>query len=89
MQNYNPDTFATLGLIYLIAWSVMGIGLAIGMGFLARRLGKSVVLWVILSLIPGYNIFFLYYAGFVVTLRVLRRLDEITERLGIAAPPAA
>jgi hypothetical protein len=57
------------------------IGVAIGNGFIAARLGKSVALWVILTLIPIYNFFFIYYVWFYVVCRVLNRLNQIALRI--------
>jgi hypothetical protein len=72
----------------LIVWVVLFAGLAIGNGFIAARLGKSVPLWVILSLIPGYNLFFLYYVWFYVIGRVLNRLNQIADHVGAHPGPA-
>jgi hypothetical protein len=69
--------------IYLIAFG----GLAIGNGFIAARMGKSVALWVILSLIPLYNFFFIYYVWFYVICRVLNRLNQIADRVGAISGP--
>jgi hypothetical protein len=67
---------------------VFTIPLAIGNAFLARRLGRSVALWVILSLIPGINFIFFYYVAYIVVFAVLDRLKAIgddVKRLGPAS----
>jgi hypothetical protein len=67
---------------------VFTIPLAIGNAFLARRLGRSVAWWVILSLIPGINFIFFYYVAYTVVFAVLDRLKAIGDdmrRLGPAS----
>ena len=71
----------TFILISSIVWLVIWVGLAIGIGCIAARLKKNVALWVVLALIPIYNLFFYYYVAFFVVLRMLDRLNEITARL--------
>jgi hypothetical protein len=68
---------------FLIVVIAMLIALAVGNGFIARALGKSVVLWVILSLIPIVNYFFYVYIGYAVVLGVLHRLNALTARSGV------
>jgi hypothetical protein len=68
------------GLIVTVA---LWIALAVGNGFIARELHKSVVLWVILSLIPVVNVFFYIYIAYAVVLGVLHRLNAITARSGV------
>ncbi len=63
--------------IMLLLW----LGMAAGNGLLARRLGHSVTLWVVLSLIPGINYFFYVYVGYAVILGILKRLDALQPRL--------
>jgi len=67
-------------LIVLIA---LWIALAVGNGFIARALGKHVVVWVILSLIPIVNYFFYIYIFYAVVLGILHRLNAITARSGV------
>lgn len=69
---------------YLLAF----LPFAIGNYFLARAVGQPRILWVILSLIPIVNLFFLYYVFYTVVLRVLRKLDDIAQRLGGDTVPA-
>jgi hypothetical protein len=59
------------------------IAVAVGNGFIARALGKHVVLWVILSLIPVVNYFFYIYIVYAVVLGILHRLNAITARSGV------
>ena len=56
-------------------------GFAIGNGFLAKRLGHSVALWVILSLIPIVNYFFYFFVIYATVLGILKRLNLLAERL--------
>lgn len=67
----------------LIVMIALWIGLAVGNGFIARALGKHVVLWVILSLIPIVNYFFYIYIVYAVILGILHRLNAITARSGV------
>ena len=52
-----------------------------GAYFLAPRVSANRALWVIGSLIPIFNFFFLYYIGYKVVVRVLDRLNALHERL--------
>jgi len=76
------------GATMLLVWIPIVIGFAVGIGFIAARLKKNVALWVILTLIPGYNIFFIYYVWFYVVCRMLNRLDQIADKVGVAPEPA-
>jgi len=78
----------TFAIFLSIFWLLVWAGLAIGVGFIAGRLKKNVALWVILSLIPVYNLFFFYYVAFYVVCHVIARLDDITARIG-ASPAKA
>jgi len=69
----------------LIMWLLIFAGLAVGNGYIAARLGKSVPLWVVLSLIPGFNLCFLYYVFYFVICRMLNRLDQIAVRVDAGA----
>jgi TRAP-type mannitol/chloroaromatic compound transport system permease large subunit len=68
---------------------VFTIPLAIGNAFLARRLGRSVALWVILSLIPGINFIFFYYVAYIVVFAVLDRLKAIGDDVKRLVPASA
>ncbi len=61
----------------LLVWILVGVPFAIGFYFVAGRLGRSGPAWAILSLIPFVNYFFWIYAGFVVLLAVLDRLNAL------------
>jgi len=65
----------------LLPLIIMSVAFAFGNYFLAGRLGKSMVLWIILSLIPGVNFFFFIYICYVVVIRILDQLAKITARL--------
>jgi TRAP-type mannitol/chloroaromatic compound transport system permease large subunit len=65
---------------------VFTIPLAIGNAFLARRLGRSVAWWVILSLIPGINFIFFYYVAYIVVFAVLDRLKAIGDDMKRPGP---
>ncbi|HUZ74809.1 MAG TPA: hypothetical protein VMU87_17635 [Stellaceae bacterium] len=69
-----------------IVWGLLGIPLAIGNGLLARRLGKSVVLWVVLTIIPVVNFVFVYCVMFMVIFAVLDRLAGVADDLRRLAP---
>jgi hypothetical protein len=61
--------------------SVLAIPMAVGVGYLAKRLNKNVVLWVVLTLIPVVNFIFAYVVMFKVIYAVLDRLNDLTERM--------
>ena len=63
---------------------VLWAGCAIGNGFIAHRLGHSVVLWVILSLIPILNYFFYIFVIYATVLGIIKRLNAIADRLAPA-----
>jgi hypothetical protein len=79
-QNYGSFYPSLPVLIVMIA---LWIAVAVGNGFIARALGKHVVLWVVLSLIPIVNYFFYIYIVYAVILGVLHRLNAITARSGV------
>ena len=47
---------------------------AIGNAGLARRLGKNTTLWIVLTLVPGVNVVFMYYVMYQVMYGILDRL---------------
>jgi len=65
----------------IILWA----GCAIGNGFIAYRLGHSVALWVILSLIPIVNYLFYIFVIYATVLGIIKRLNVLTERLAATA----
>ena len=79
-QDYSSFAPSLPVLVVLIA---LWIAVAVGNGFIARALGKHVVLWVILSLIPIVNSFFYIYIVYAVVLGILHRLNAITARSGV------
>jgi hypothetical protein len=81
-MNQDYGSFAP-SLPIIIVMVALWIALAVGNGFIARALGKSVVLWVILSLIPIVNYFFYIYIVYAVVLGVLHRLNAIAARSGV------
>ena len=84
MQNdMTPAMAAAFFVPMLIVLLLVWITIAIGNGYIAARLGKNVVLWVVLSLIPVVNYFFFIYVGFSVVLGVLDRLNAINGHLRI------
>ena len=69
-----------------IIWGLLGIPLAFGNAFLARRLGKSAALWAILSLIPVVNFIFFYYIAYRIIYAVLDRLAALADDLRRMTP---
>jgi len=59
--------------------------LALGMYFLAPRVGGNKWLWVVLSIIPLVNFFFMYYVAFKVVFAILDNLKAIREGLARSA----
>lgn len=57
---------------------VLFIGIAIGNYFIAGRMGRNKVLWVVLTLIPIVNFVFLYYVFYAVLLYVLDKLNALS-----------
>lgn len=72
--------------IPFIMWGVIGIPIAFGNAFLARRLGKSAALWAILSIIPIVNFVFVYYIAYKVVYAVLDRLAGLADDVRRLAP---
>ena len=64
----------TLGQFIPIA--LLTLPFAVGNFFLAKRLGKNEVLWVVLSLIPPFNMFFMWYVLYQSLFAILDRLDR-------------
>jgi CBS domain containing-hemolysin-like protein len=75
------DPITAMSLVPLVTLILIAIGIAIGNGFVAKRLGRNRPLWIVLSLIPFLNTFFYIYVFFVVVLAVLDRLNALTGRL--------
>ena len=66
----------------LVPMLVFGIIFSIPNGFLAARLGKSVPLWVILTIIPGVNYMFFIYMSYVVLFFVIDKLNQLSGAAG-------
>ncbi len=62
-----------------VPFLLLAIAFAIGNGYLAPRLNRNAVLWVILSLIPLVNWFFAVYVAYTVVFYVIDRLKEATK----------
>ncbi|MDA0785470.1 MAG: hypothetical protein O3B37_04185 [Proteobacteria bacterium] len=56
------------------------VGLAIGNYFIADRMGRNKILWVIFTLIPIVNFVFMYYVIYAVIIYVLDKLNKLAER---------
>jgi hypothetical protein len=69
--------------VSLLPMIIISIPLAVGNYIIAPRLNKNRVLWVVLSLIPIFNIGFVWYVFYRIAIRVLDRLDAISQRLGV------
>ena len=65
--------------LFFLWFLVIGIPFAIGNGFVASRLNRSVVLWVILSIIPIVNFIFMYYVFYVVLIHFLDKAKKISD----------
>jgi hypothetical protein len=59
---------------------------AIGNYFIADRMERSKVLWVILTLIPFVNFIFMYYVMFAVVIYILGKLNQLTEQPEASLP---
>jgi hypothetical protein len=70
---------AGFDLISLLPLAVITIPLAIGNFFLSKRLGRSAAVWLVLSIIPGVNIVFMYYVIYTVVFEILDRLEVLRE----------
>jgi hypothetical protein len=64
----------------LFIFLILGVLLAIGNAGIAGRLGKSKALWVVLSIVPGVNIIFMYYVFYQIVYGVLDRLPPLAPR---------
>lgn len=56
---------------------LISIPFAIGNYFLAERMGRNKILWVILTLLPIVNFLFMYYVIYVVILYILDKLNGL------------
>ena len=70
----------------LIGLVIIALPFAIGLYFVAGRIGQNQLLWAVLALIPVVNWFFVIYAFFVTVLYALDRLNAMAPA---AQQPAA
>jgi hypothetical protein len=75
MQPHAGDVF--VGFLPLL---IIFIGLTIGNYFIAGRMGRNKIIWVVLTLIPIVNFIFMYYMIYAVILYVLDKLNAATDR---------
>jgi uncharacterized BrkB/YihY/UPF0761 family membrane protein len=59
---------------------ILSVFLAIGVYFLAKKMGKNAVLWAILTIIPIVNYVFLFYVAFQFAYYILDSLNAIRAR---------
>jgi len=59
--------------------------LALGNAYLAKKMKKSIPLWLVLSLIPGFNYFFAVYAAYTTAFYLLDRVNKLSNNAGITA----
>lgn len=84
-----PNDINGSGLIAaFMPFVVLGIPFAIGNWYLAKSMDRSGPLWVIMSLIPFVNIFFIYYVFYVVVLYVIHRLNALSSALHTTELPS-
>ena len=62
----------------LLPLIIISIPFAIGNYFLAGRLGRNKIFWVVLTLIPVVNFIFVYYVVYVVVFHILDKLETLT-----------
>lgn len=73
----DPQMMGMMSVVPILAFVLIAVLFAFGFAKIAGRVGRSPVLWAILSLIPIVNYFFWIYAFFVVVLHMLDRLNAI------------
>lgn len=69
--------FHTAALVPII---LIALPFALGLYFVAGRMGRNQLLWGVLALIPFVNVFFYIYAMFSVLLYILDRLNQAAPR---------
>ena len=67
---------STYQLIQVVPFLLLSIPFAIGNGYLAARLGRNALIWVILSLIPLVNYVFFIYVAYQIVFFVVDRLSS-------------
>ena len=80
MQQMPPAAVFVFLSVYFLIFLVIHVAIAVGNGYLAARLDKSVPAWVILSLIPLVNIFFFIYLVYTVLFFIIDRLKQLSAR---------
>ena len=69
-------------LFSLLPLFIISLAQAVGVFFLAPRLGRNRIVWTILTLIPLVNFLFMVYVMFQVIFAILDRLDTLDRQLG-------
>jgi hypothetical protein len=72
---------STYQLIQFVPFLLLSIPFAIGNGYLAARLGRNAVVWVVLSLIPLVNYVFFIYVAYQVVFFIVDRLPNTTKKV--------
>lgn len=79
---YEQSEMQGFDVVALLPLLLIMVPFAIGFTLVAGRIGRNKILWAVMSLIPIINYFFWIYAGFVVLLHMLDRLNAISARTG-------
>lgn len=82
----DPQMMGMASFFPILLLVLIAVLFAFGFAKLAGRVGHGPVLWAVLSLIPLVNYFFWIYAGFVVVLHMLDRLNAIAPRAATSTP---
>jgi hypothetical protein len=69
--------------IHLLPVLLISVPFAIGNGYLASRLGRNALIWVILSLIPLVNYVFFIYVAYQVVFFIVDRLSSTTKKVEV------
>lgn len=86
---YEQSEMQGFDVVALLPLLLIMVPFAIGFTLVAGRIGRNKILWAVMSLIPIINYFFWIYAGFVVLLHMLDRLNAISARTGAEAAVTA
>ena len=65
-----------ISLAGLLPFLLIGIPFAIGNYFLAKRIGASQLIWVLLSIVPIVNLLFMHYVMYKTVYAILDRLNN-------------
>jgi MFS-type transporter involved in bile tolerance (Atg22 family) len=68
-------------LMQLVPFLLLSVPFAIGNGYLAARLGRNRVVWVILSLLPLVNYLFYVYVAYQIVFFVIDQLTGIPKKI--------